>query len=166
MKVIYAIQNLEYIADLSIFLAGPTPRDIDTKSWRPEAIALFEKYKFNGTLLIPEDESWGVKGNYDDQVEWEEKGLYKADCILFWIPRKIKNMPAFTTNDEWGFWKKSGKVVLGVPEDAEKCRYQIYYAKKFNVPFAETLEETIINSIKLVSSIEETRLKDICNSYI
>ena len=37
-----------------VFLAGPTPRDDKTKSWRIEAIELFKKYGFGGTLFIPE----------------------------------------------------------------------------------------------------------------
>ena len=37
----------------SIFLAGPTPRDAETKSWRPETIKLLTG--FDGTIFVPED---------------------------------------------------------------------------------------------------------------
>jgi hypothetical protein len=45
-----------------------------------------------------------------------------------------------TTNDEFGTWKKSGKVVFGAPEDAWRVKYQLYYADKYNIPTARTLE--------------------------
>lgn len=166
MNVIFARKTIPENLTNSIMLCGPTPRDAETKSWRPDALELFNKYKFNGTILVPEDKDWGVKGDYYDQIEWEEQGLKTADCILFWIPRKLDTMPGLTTNDEWGYYKASGKVVLGVPDEAEKCRYQIYYANKFKIPFAKTLEDTVLNSMKLLYIIEENRLKAICNSYI
>jgi hypothetical protein len=58
-------------------------------------------------------------------------------------------MPAFTTNDEWGFWKASGKVTWGAPPEAVKVTYQWYYAQKLEVPTATTLEEAVRNSIRL-----------------
>jgi len=150
MKVIFAREDLSKLYTPSVFLAGPTPRSADVKSWRIEAIKLFEEQQFTGNLIVPEDINWGLKEeNYDAQVEWEEKGLNEADCIMFWIPRNLVTLPGFTTNDEWGVWKQSGKVVLGVPDDAEKCRYQIYYAKKLHIAFSTSLQDTIKNAIKL-----------------
>lgn len=153
MNIFYAQQKLPDISKIpnSIFLAGPTPRDPETKSWRPEAIEIFKKLNFDGTLLIPEDVDWGVKGSYDEQVEWEEQGLTKASCALFWIPRNPTTMLALTTNDEWGVWKKSGKVVLGVPDDAFRCSYQKYYAKKLNIPLSNTLEDTAKTAIEMAA---------------
>lgn len=166
MKVIFAQQDLEYLSDTSIFLAGPTPRNSKVPSWRPQVLSLLEKHNFNGTILVPESEGWGVTGDYYSQIEWEDQALHLATVILFWIPRKLETMPGFTTNDEWGYWKKSGKVVLGVPNDAEKCKYQIHYAKKLRIPFANNLEETVANSLTLLHNLEEIRVTDICNSYI
>lgn len=44
---------------------------------------------------------------------------------MFWIPRSLPNMPAFTTNVEYGYWisKNSEKVIYGRPDDSEKNRY-------------------------------------------
>ena len=38
----------------SIFLAGPTPRSNDIKSWREEAIKILEQLEFEGIVYIPE----------------------------------------------------------------------------------------------------------------
>lgn len=166
MKIIYARQPFD-IVGLSVFLAGPTPRfskdGQEVASWRPDAIKVFESLGFNGTLLVPEDES-GVfsENDYYDQINWEDAGLNKADCIMFWIPRNLKTLPGLTTNDEWGFWKKSDKVVLGVPANAEKCKYQVYYAKKYNVPFSENLNDTVVSAIKVASSL---KMRSFCHIW-
>lgn len=153
MQIIYAKSTIDFVKTKygSIFLAGPTPRTIEVNSWRPEAIALFEKHKYSGLLLVPEDQDRTWRGSYEDQIEWEELGLKSACCIMFWIPRKIPEMSALTTNDEWGFWKKSGKVVLGAPPNAEKVSYQKYYANKYKVPTFSSLEETVLAAIKMDS---------------
>ena len=46
-----------------------------------------------------------------------------SNVISFWIPRKLPEMPAFTTNIEFGYWLKSGKIIYGRPNNAEKIRY-------------------------------------------
>jgi 8-oxo-dGTP pyrophosphatase MutT (NUDIX family) len=115
------------------------------EGWRKDALHILRQMEFDGHVFNPEaEEDWN--GNYKAQIEWEEEALHRADCILFWIPRDVKGsklfgfpMPGFTTNDEWGFWKDSGKVVLGTPTGAEHVRYQQYYASKFGVPFEPNL---------------------------
>jgi len=130
----------------SIFLAGPTPRDKETKSWRSGAIDEFRKQGFHGKLYVPEGR---ILENYDDLVEWEDERLESCDCIMFWIPRELKKMPAFTTNIEWGRWESSGKVVLGAPEGAPKMGYIRYYANKHGVPQSTDLAETVRLAIKM-----------------
>src|ERR1035437_1417850 len=111
----------------SIFLAGPTPRSKETPSWRPEALKLLEANSYDGVVFIPESRDGKRLGDYNTMVEWEETYLNMADCIPFWIPRNMKDMPALTTNDEWGVWKNSGKVILGTPDEAMHVRYQQHY---------------------------------------
>lgn len=54
---------------------------------------------------------------------WERIGLTNASVIAFWIPRHLPNMPAFTTNVEFGYWLHTGKVVYDRSNDAEKIKY-------------------------------------------
>ena len=149
MRIIYSNQELPTITDFTIFLAGPTYRSEEGKkakeSWRVSAVSYLESIKFDGTVLIPEVSTGIFKSEYQDQVEWEEKGLKISDVILFWIPRDLKELPGLTTNDEWGYWKALApeKLVLGCPDDAEKVRYQQYYAEKLNIPSFNTLEDTL-----------------------
>ena len=154
MKIICSQEEVPKAFLKSIFLAGPTPRSKDVQSWRPEAIKILEELGFDGVVFNPERNNKSIEDNfrygYAEQIEWEEKCLNLADCIIFWIPRELKTMPAFTTNDEWGRWKNSGKAVFGAPKDAEKTSYQEYYAKKLKVPTADTLKETIENSLKMI----------------
>lgn len=142
MKLIYAKEEIKKI-NFTIFLAGPSPRKSKNISWRIEAIELFEKHGFNGTLLIPEDREHrgDEEFNYIDQIEWEDEGLHKADIILFWIPRDLEKFPGFTTNIEWGVWtqKNPSKLVLGSPENAPKMGYLNYYADKLDIPRFNTL---------------------------
>ena len=107
----------------SIFLAGPTPRDEKMISWRKEACKILEELNFEGVVYVPEYSAWKVKESYIDQAMWEREALTEADVIVFWVPRSLPNMPAFTTNVEFGYWLHSGKVLYGRPDTAEKIKY-------------------------------------------
>jgi len=135
----------------TIFLAGCSVRNPEDKSWRPEAIALFQKFGFEGTLFAPELRACGFPDNWDYVVEWEDWHLHRADCILFWIQRDFKKWFGFTTNIEWGRWESSGKVVLGSPPGAKKTRYIRYYANKLGIPTSDTIEETVKSAMEMVA---------------
>lgn len=150
MNLVYAGEPILPAQTRTIFLAGPTPRSAAVPSWRPEAIQLFEAAGFQGTLFIPEDRGGGCNNDYDHQIEWETEALDRAWVILFWVPRKLDTMPAFTTNDEWGYWKASGKCVFGAPPWAEKVRYQRWWASKLGVPCFDTLPETVKGALDLM----------------
>lgn len=96
--------------------------------------------------MVPETSHGDWYRDWVAQVDWETTGLQSAKCILFWIPRDMKTLPGLTTNDEWGTWKNSGKVVLGVPFVSNKypphTLYQRYYAEKHGIPLATTLTLT------------------------
>lgn len=158
MKVVYTGDEAPETFTKSIFLAGPTPRNKEeVESWRPDALKILEDKGYDGVVFVPEDAEGVFKKDYDDQIEWEERYLNMADCILFWVPRDLTldstdfpKMAAFTTNVEWGTWASSGKVVFGAPEDADKVSYLKHYADKFNVPTGETLTETLEHAMEMV----------------
>lgn len=152
MTPVYAYEVLPTKMKSSIFLAGPTPRSKDVPSWRPEALKVLEDLGYDGHVFLPEPRDGVWSKEYDNQIDWEEAALNQSDCILFWVPRDLKTMPGFTTNDEWGFWKYSGKVVFGAPDTAEKVRYQEHYAKKYGVPMGSTLKDTLKLAMKMTSS--------------
>lgn len=129
-NIVFADQEIPKEITKSIFLAGPSPRSQDILDWRHEALSLFEKNIFTGTVFIPvpKERFYGKEDSsdwtYDNQVEWECNARNVSDIILFWVPRDIKNgMPAFTTNIEFGEDLHSGKIIYGRPDNAEKCRY-------------------------------------------
>lgn len=151
-ETVFAGQPIPDTITCSIFLAGPTPRSLDHQSWRPEAIRLLRDSGFEGTIFCPEAADGAPRPDYTEQAEWEQACMEASDCILFWIPRIVDGMPAFTTNDEWGFWKASGKVVLGAPPEAEKIRYQQWWAERLNVPAATSLSDTVAEAMKVAQS--------------
>ena len=107
----------------SIFLAGPTPRSEAVVSWRTDACKKLEKLGFDGVVYVPEYSSWKPKADYTEQAMWERIALTEATVILFWIPRSLPDMPAFTTNVEFGYWLHTNKVIYGRPDNAEKIKY-------------------------------------------
>lgn len=143
MQIVYAHERAPERWTSSIFLAGPTPRDAETPSWRPEALRLLAARGYEGVVFVPEPRDGTWQRDYEGQVEWEEQHLHLADVALFWVPRALPRMPGLTTNDEWGALKSSGKVVFGAPPEAEKVRYQRYYAEKLHVPSAADLAGAI-----------------------
>lgn len=139
-KVIYTGEVINVVGP-SIFLAGPTPRDPKTKSWRPEFIEALKDAGFKGTIITPEPKAFIDHYDYDKQVEWEDEGLTKAEQIVFWIPRELNNMPGFTTNIEFGCWMQSGKCMLGYPLPGVKMNYLHYKANKFKIPVYHTIDD-------------------------
>ena len=151
MKIIYAREELPKVFSKSIFIAGPSPRSKDVKSWRVDALKALESLGYNGVVFIPESKD-GKYFDYDKQVMWEHDAIRRSDCVMFWIPRNLKDLPGFTTNDEWGSLKESGKVVFGCPDDAPKTDYQKFYADMFQVKQANTLIETVQLAMNMVSN--------------
>lgn len=152
MQIIYAKEALPLTAPkqgLSVFLAGPTPRsDTVLPSWRPEMISLLRSVPEVGLILVPEDRDGHFRGDYDNQVDWEEAAIEYCDILLFWVPRNIEGgMPGFTTNVEFGWWlDKKPKLVLGYPPEAQKCRYLEYKFKK-HLPgrsIAHTMQDAVL----------------------
>jgi 8-oxo-dGTP pyrophosphatase MutT (NUDIX family) len=137
----------------SLFLAGPTPRTPEVISWRPAALEEIERgWNRPGSLVVfvpePRDEVWP---EYDHQRTWELYWGDRCDVVLFWIPRGPA-MPGLTTNDEWGRWKDSGRVILGTPPEADSVRYQRDYALDHHIPLADTLGETVASALAMIGS--------------
>ena len=65
MNVVYSDQPVD-VTHPSIFLAGPTPRAADVKSWRPEALDLLRAFGFGGAVLVPERRDGWARGDYLD----------------------------------------------------------------------------------------------------
>jgi 8-oxo-dGTP pyrophosphatase MutT (NUDIX family) len=138
----------------AVFLAGPLPRSDNAASWHPEAIGLLrDQWRGEGLLVVfsPEPRG-GLEADYDGQIAWEERSLHLADVILFWVPRDLATMPAFTTNIEWGVWHDSGKAVLGAPEDAPGNAYLFRQADARGVPIAFTLEGAVAHALDRVGT--------------
>ena len=153
LKVMYSDNSRPVISPMSIFLAGPTPRDPNVESWRPQSIEYLKSIDFRGYVYVPErSDGWSGDYEYDEQIEWEENALIKSKVIVFWIPRDLETMPAYTSNIEWGYWtaRKPEKLVLGAPENAPKMAYLRYYANKLNIPSFTTLEETLDKAVEKI----------------
>jgi 8-oxo-dGTP pyrophosphatase MutT (NUDIX family) len=152
--VVHANEEPPESWDAAIFLAGPLPRSADVPSWGPEAVAsLREQWRRDGRLVVFTPElRQGVLADYTGQLEWEHRGLDQADVILFWVPRDLVTMPAFTTNIEFGVWFDSGKVVLGAPAAAPKNEYLRELAASASAPVAATLDEAVEAALAMVGA--------------
>lgn len=142
MQVVYVPNKAPATYAKSIFLAGPSPRDPAQPNWRPEAIALLEEMGYDGVVYIPLPENKDWTHGYEAQIGWELENLDRADQIVFWVPRS-KDLPALTTNIEYGRYFDSGRAVLGYPADAPNMRYLSATGKPEFVPEANTLRETL-----------------------
>ena len=152
MRVYYSDQPIPdsfSIGSTSIFLAGPTPRSKDVKSWRPRALEILKELNFQGNVFVPERQ-FETLTDYTDQVEWERKGLTMADAIVFWVPRDLQTMPALTTNVEFGYWLATSKsrCFYGRPPESPKNRYLdwLFHVELPDEPIYETLE-TLLDGV-------------------
>lgn len=141
MKITYASEAFPEENKFSIFLAGPTPRSADVESWRPSVINLLEQKGFNGNVFAPENRVLGSPYDFDTQIPWEVNGLNKASLIVFWIPRDLVSMPAFTTNIEYGEWMHSNKIVVGFPENSPNNRYIKKRCEMNGTPLFHNIDE-------------------------
>lgn len=133
-----------------IFLAGPTSRDKSIVSWRNDAIEKLSSLGFEGVVYIPENSDGSPKADYIDQAVWEREALTEASTILFWIPRELENMPAFTTNVEFGYWINRNKIVYGRPDFARKTKYLDWlYDEDYNEKPFNNLDSLIRRSVSL-----------------
>lgn len=144
MKPVFALHSLPK----SIFLAGPTPRDPITASWRPEALSILEELGFEGHVFVPENANWQPHDRHEEnQVTWEWEALNAATVVVFWVPRELTHMPALTTNVEFGAYANSGKCLLGYPRAAAKMRYLDRLAQRFHVPVFDDLRATLAAAV-------------------
>lgn len=142
MKVVYASEKFGK-PKFSVFLAGPTPRDVSVKSWRPEFIEALKSNGFKGSVFAPENRVIGSPYDFDIQIPWEVEGLNMADIVCFWIPRDLKTMPAFTTNIEFGEFMHSEKIVVGFPKDSPNNRYIGKRCEMHEIPLYENIKEMV-----------------------
>lgn len=146
----------------SIFLAGPTPRGDNIISWRSDACKKLEKMGFDGVVYVPEYSTWKPKDDYVDQAMWEREALTNATVILFWVPRSLPDMPAFTTNVEFGYWLHSGKVVYGRPDDASKIKYLDWlYKVDYDKEPHNDLASLLIDALDLANDLYDNQLNEI-----
>ena len=146
MQIVYSDQEFPELVEMSIFLAGPSPRKKGV--WDPRRGILEELAArgYKGTVYVPvpekkflggdEDPSW----TYDDQIEWECKARERADVVAFWVAREMQELPGFTTNIEFGEDLGSGKVVYGRPAGAPKCKYLDRRAQMAGISVHESIE--------------------------
>ena len=134
---------------VSLFLGGPTPRDKNVPSWRPQALHVLKVLGYDDIVLVPEPET-GPFPETEKQIRWEDYHLKMADIIVFWIPRDMATLPGLTTNIEWGRWESSGKVVLGYPDEATNMKYIAHYAKHYSIPTFSYLKETLAHAMELL----------------
>ncbi|GAA2158505.1 MULTISPECIES: nucleoside 2-deoxyribosyltransferase domain-containing protein [Glycomyces] len=150
--VVHANEDPPESWDAAVFLAGPLPRSVEVPSWGPQAVAyLREQWRQDGRLVVftPELRE-GVLADYTGQVAWEHRGLNRADVILFWVPRDLVTMPAFTTNIEFGTWFDSGKIVLGAPAAAPKNEYLQELAAAAGAPVVDTLDQAVEAALGMI----------------
>ena len=78
-------------------------------------------------------------------TEWS--ALNVATIVVFWVPRNLETMPAFTTNVEFGWLAASGKCLFGAPTDSPKNKYLIALAKRFNIQTYGNLESLLQHAV-------------------
>lgn len=151
MRVNYSDEDV-IKGEKAIFLAGPTPRSKDVTSWRKEACDILRDLGFDGVVYDPEYSNMEPRENYEDQAMWERMALTEATVIVFWVPRHLPEMPAFTTNVEFGYWLHTGKAIYGRPDNAEKIKYLDWlYELDYGIKPINDLRELLARAVKKVN---------------
>jgi 8-oxo-dGTP pyrophosphatase MutT (NUDIX family) len=142
MNLVYALEETPATLHQSIFLVGPTPRREGVPSWRPAMVEQLKKAGYDGTVFIPEPRHGKWQGDYLDQPNWEQKHLNLCDAIVAWVPRDLKDMPAFTTNVEFGRYVSTRKLFYGRPPMTPLTTYLDWlYDAECGFHLSHTIEE-------------------------
>ena len=146
-----------------IFLAGPIQGAPD---WQSEAASLIHEY--DPSIIVASPRKNYPEGTfvYERQVDWETHFLQTAGrtgVIAFWLAAQVEETPgrahAQTTRFEIAEWMKNhqndgAKLTVGIEEGFGNARYirRRFSQNAPDVPFADTLEDTIKNAVELLSS--------------
>jgi len=98
---------------------------------------------YDGVVFLPESQDGQRQGDYDQQMAWELEAMRRSDVLLFWVPTEREALPAYTTRVEFGFQVHSGKVILGMPQDAYHTRYMKKLGQLYHLASHQTLSETV-----------------------
>lgn len=141
-KIRYTLDKVE---SGGIFLAGPTYRDGKfIHSWRYAAVKNLLDINYKGIIYVPEFVDKKPDGwSYQKQVEWEVAALTCSDIVCFWIPRDEHDLPAFTTNIEFGEYLHSNKIVIGAPDHADRMEYIRTRCAIKKIPVYNNLFQTV-----------------------
>lgn len=153
MNIIYAQEAVPNEINKSVFLAGPSLRPgQEGTSWRIKALEILRQLEYDGVVFVPEAREGNFEDfNYETQILWETKCLRMADNIIFYLNRNVeKGLMGLTTNDEYGYFKDSGKCVLITEPNADSVRYQEWWAKELKVATFHDL----FNGIKHVIGLQ------------
>lgn len=143
MNVVYAREQFPDSFSKSLFLAGPSPRDESHPNWRIEALQVLETAGYDGVVFIPLPRDGKFSKDYDAQVNWEQSAMDRSDVVLFWIPRDLVTLPAFTTNVEFGQRCRNRNVVLGYPPKSPKNQFLGCLGDMNFLDRADTLRDSI-----------------------
>lgn len=106
---------------------------------------------FDGIVYVPEFSTEEIRDNYDNQAMWEREALTISTVILFWIPRSLPDMPAFTTNVEFGYRLHTKKVIYGRPDHAVKIKYLDWlYKIDYDLDPIDNLNELLQKAVQMV----------------
>jgi hypothetical protein len=147
MRIIYSDEHLPVLSEhkSSIFLVGPTPRTPLVQGWRSQALDILEHLAYDGLVYHPEPRlNWP---DFVQQVEWELAALEAASAIVCWVPRNMVNMPALTTNCEFGMFVKSRRLWYGRPDNAEHIRYLDYVYTKYTGRLPQTSLSGLLTTV-------------------
>lgn len=150
MRLIYAQEPFPDFFQKSLFLAGPSPRDIEHHNWRQDALRILKDAGYNGVIFIPLPRDGVFPNDYDAQASWEQEAMRRSDVVVFWIPRNLETLPAFTTNVEFDMRVESRNIVLGFPKDAPKMRYLEWLAQRNFVHVENELSTTITVALEMI----------------
>lgn len=155
-KILNTCQNLTSDYDYPrprVFLAGCTARPGQTLNWRKDAFDIFERFGFEGTLIVPEvaeGNNWN-DFEYGDICGWEHEMMDRCDVLVFWIPRNVDDgVLGLTSNAEFGraLEKYPYKVYYGRPDGSDSTRYLDWYYESKNemLPIIRTLKNLIFQA--------------------
>lgn len=154
MELIYSKESFPQTLSKSIFLAGPTPRKDLSLSWREECVEVFKELNYDGTLFLPinRDHIPFNPDTLEEQIDWEIKSLNACDCILFWIPRLMREdyeMMGLTTNVEFGRYLNSYKLIIG---GNDTKNFYLQYISKDKYKWHYDMKDLVKDAIDFVGN--------------
>jgi 8-oxo-dGTP pyrophosphatase MutT (NUDIX family) len=149
LQIVYRGEAPPHAWERALFLAGPADPAPGAPSWQQAALARLRSKGYSGVVFVDEDRRAAKPPTATARGRWAGYWRRRADCVVLWLPAAAG--AATLELARLGEWAGSGRIVLGVADDAVDGAAELRrWASARRVPVAQGLPATVDHALDLL----------------